>query len=77
MDKDIMDILKEFRDELKRINAKIDINAQLLKNLERSAQITKYEHDKTDDNIANIKSDVQILLEDISTVAMLPASNYI
>jgi len=46
MDKEILEFLKEFKEEFKILNTKLDENTQILRALEHSAQVNKAEHDK-------------------------------
>jgi len=76
MDKEILEFLKEFKEEFKILNTKLDENTQILRALEHSAQVNKAEHDKMDNDIVHIKGDVEALRKDISNVEIITSSNW-
>lgn len=76
MDKEILEFLKEFKEEFKILNTKLDENTQILRALGHSAQVNKAEHDKMDNDIVHIKGDVEALRKDISNVEIITSSNW-
>lgn len=76
MDKEILEFLKEFKEEFKTLNTKLDENTQILRALEHSSQVNKAEHDKMDNDIVHIKGDVEALRKDISNVEIITSSNW-
>lgn len=76
MDKEILEFLKEFKEEFKILNTKLDENTQILRALEHSSQVNKAEHDKMDNDIVHIKGDVEALRKDISNVEIITSSNW-
>lgn len=76
MDKEILEILKEFKQEFKTINTKLDEHTQILRALEHSSEVNKAEQDKMGNDIAHIKGDVEAIRKDVSNVELITASNW-
>ena len=76
MDKEIFEMLKEFKAEFKIINTKLDENTQILRALQHSIEVNKAEHDKMGNDIVYIKGDVEAIRKDISNVEIITSSNW-
>ena len=90
MDKEILDMLKEFKQDFKIINVKLDglenkfsglesrqdKMFQVVKGLEHSAEVNKAEQDKISNDIVHIKGDVEGLRKDLANVEIITSSNW-
>jgi len=90
VDKEILDMLKEFKMEFKTINVKLDGLEnkfsgmesrqneifQVVKGLEHSTEVNKAEQDKMANDIAHIKGDVEGLRKDLANVEIITSSNW-
>jgi hypothetical protein len=76
VDKEILEVLKNLEKGQTRLETRLDETYQIVKALEHSAQVSKAEHDKMDNDIAHLNGNVEGLRKDLSTVEIVTANNY-
>ncbi|AJA46638.1 hypothetical protein CPAST_c05380 [Clostridium pasteurianum DSM 525 = ATCC 6013] len=59
-----------------RLEVRLNETYEIVRTLEHSAEVSKAEHDKMNNDIVHIKGNVEGLRKDLSTVEIVTANNY-